>query len=108
MESNVITGLVFTVTVTAFVSAHPRISVPTMVYVVVVVGLAKVLSHVAQDIVPDGYHKYVLDPRASKLVESPTHIAVGRAVTLTVAGVSIVTVTVAESVQPELLVPTTL
>ena len=50
----------------------------------------------------------MLEPRPSKLVESPTHIVDGRAVTFTVAGVSIVTVTVAESVQPKLLVPTTL
>lgn len=45
---------------------------------------------------------------ASKLVESPAQIVAGCAVTFTVAGVSIVTVTVAESRQPVVLVPTTL
>lgn len=57
VESSVIIGFAFTLIVTSSVSLHPLASVATKVYVVVVTGLAKVLSQVAQEMVPEGAHR---------------------------------------------------
>jgi hypothetical protein len=100
-------GNAFTVTDTCCVSLHPNVVVPTIVYVVVTIGVAMGDVQLVQDNPVAGVHVYVFAPDAVNVVELPAHIV------LLVPGFTVglgltVTVTMPVSIHPLALLPVTI
>ena len=100
----VIVGGGFTVTDTVVVFTQPLPSVPVMVYVELIVGLAVTVEPVVALKPVDGVHVYVVPPVAVKMVLLPLHIGAGVGAVI-VGGGFTVTATVVVLTQPLPSVP---
>jgi hypothetical protein len=98
----VIVGVIFTITVTAEV----EVQAPFIVVAVNVVVTEGVTTIVVPVILP-GFHVKLGAPAAVKVEDAPEQMAVGEAIAVMLGGVSTVTVTTAELVQPAAEVPFT-
>jgi hypothetical protein len=104
---SVTVGVGFIVMVILSLPLHPLASVPTIVYVVVVPGLALTTVPVVAFNPVAGLQVYETPPDAVSFAESTEHIATELALTLITGLGFTVTLTLAVSGHPAALVPTT-